>query len=741
MKLSLQLLIAIVIALGVSNRELPAQEPQSARPGHLIEVPLPIDDLVSRNIRQSLKKIAQSAPAAVRPENRAVVVLEFDVAGGQTGRGSELEACQSLARLLTSPELKTIETVAWLPRSESLLPVDEDTFALRGHAVLVAIAANQFAIAPGNSFGDAGADEETIDPLLTAVYQTIGQKRLKLPLPVVDALLDKRKSLYRAVPPDQGAAIYVDGAGLKELESKQNVVAQTLSRAGDPLLLESEQLEQFRLIELVPDSKSELARRLRLNPNSLDTPIGNNESYNAVQIEVPFLIDDQAETWLMENLNRELARGVNLVIFVIDENIGDPDACLSLASRIAELDSQGVETVAFVRGPARMGIGVVALACNRLIMAPEVKLGGIDPEINEPLEPPEIERLKGSVMTLAETVDRDWSLMLAMFDPGLQLTQYVERSTRQMHLFSDEEFLEFGDPELLTPLGPMSLDRGLNATTAEKLGIARLVAEDMGQIQTFLELDTAPRSVELTATTRSVNQFARFLANPFISLLLLMGGFFFLSSEMSAPGLSVPGLLSICCFGLYFWSHFLDGSAIWLEVLMFGLGIVCILLEIFVIPGFGVFGIGGLVLVLLSLILAAQDFVIPTSSEQIRQLPYSLMPVTGGALGVLIAAIVLRNALPKSKYLRQFMLNTEPDTDKTGLESRRDPEAIVDWSYLVDERGEAITRLSPAGKARINGEVYNVISTGQLVDKGARIVVVEAIGNRVVVQAETEPGS
>ena len=71
---------------------------------------------------------------------------------------------------------------------------------------------------------------------------------------------------------------------------------------------------------------------------------------------------------------------------------------------------------------------------------------------------------------------------------------------------------------------------------------------------------------------------------------------------------------------------------------------------------------------------------------------------------------------------------------QTGLESDRDPEAIVDWSFLQGKTGETTTRLFPAGKARIAGKVYDVITDGRMVDKGQEIEVVEAIGNRVVVR-------
>ena len=78
------------------------------------------------------------------------------------------------------------------------------------------------------------------------------------------------------------------------------------------------------------------------------------------------------------------------------------------------------------------------------------------------------------------------------------------------------------------------------------------------------------------------------------------------------------------------------------------------------------------------------------------------------------------------------MLDTS-ENDESGFEEK-DKEAVADWSHLKGMSGVTITRLNPSGKARVNGGVYDVISTGQMVDKGVVIEVVEAVANRVVVQ-------
>ena len=78
--------------------------------------------------------------------------------------------------------------------------------------------------------------------------------------------------------------------------------------------------------------------------------------------------------------------------------------------------------------------------------------------------------------------------------------------------------------------------------------------------------------------------------------------------------------MAAVCFLLFFWSRYLGGTAGWLEVMLFVAGASCVLLEVFVIPGFGIFGLGGGALILASLILASQTFVVPQNDYQFDQL-------------------------------------------------------------------------------------------------------------------------
>jgi membrane-bound ClpP family serine protease len=98
--------------------------------------------------------------------------------------------------------------------------------------------------------------------------------------------------------------------------------------------------------------------------------------------------------------------------------------------------------------------------------------------------------------------------------------------------------------------------------------------------------------------------------------LLFSRKMFLISTEMSTPGIGIPGVLGTLCLVLFFWSQYLGGNADWLKILLFVVGIVFILLELFVVPGSMILGVAGLLMVVLSIVLATQTFLIRADSPQ-----------------------------------------------------------------------------------------------------------------------------
>lgn len=705
-------------------------EGDKKRPGALIKISLPITIASASQVKSALQKLAESAPLTVKPKERTVAVLEFDTASGKTGRGSELEACQLLARYLVSPELSRIETIAYIPASKGAQGVT----LLSGHALLVVFAANQIAMEKNTAISAAGIDEGTIDGLVREVYRGVASQRLTLPVPMVMAILDKDQELYR-VQTDVGQ-MFVDGNELLELEKRNRALeTTTLAKAGDFANLTDQELDQFGLIRRPLNSRSELAASLNLLPHALEHSVQFSGKLAALQVNLPGYIDDRTATWIMRALGSRLARSEppNLIILNLEDKEGNLDACLKLARFLIDLDSSKLQTVALVRGRVRGPAALLALACDQLFMANEAFLGGnLDEQDKAQLTTETLDEVRPAIKGLARDQQRDWSLMMGMLDPELNVERYRHSRTGQLRLMSVEELRELNDKDDWEKLGAIDTEGGITATQGEQLMIVRSVANDLAELQAFYQLSDSPAVLEATSTDRMVERFASFLSRPDVASLLLFMAVFLLSTEMSSPGLGIPGFLATVCFMLFFWSQYLEGNAGWLEIMLFVVGVAFILMEIFLTPGIGIFGIGGILMVIASMILASQNF--SFSASDLEKLPRSLLPVVGAALGFFAALFALRNVLPHSPVFRKMILAPRNAGADAALEAGVDPEAIVDWSYLNGRTGECVTRLSPSGKARIDGRVYDVITDGRMMDKGQPIQVIEAIGNRVVVE-------
>jgi membrane-bound ClpP family serine protease len=177
----------------------------------------------------------------------------------------------------------------------------------------------------------------------------------------------------------------------------------------------------------------------------------------------------------------------------------------------------------------------------------------------------------------------------------------------------------------------------------------------------------------------------------------------------------------------------LHGTAGWLEVLLFLGGVCFLLFELLVLPGFGIFGLGGGAMILASLVLASQtSFVLPKTASQWEELRNSLTMVAAAAVCVVGVAIALRRYLPQAPIFRTMLLNPTPEDELADLDHR---ESLADFSHLIGHHGTATTNLMPAGKADFDGQLVDVIADGLSIDRGTAVVVTKARGNRVVVRS------
>ncbi len=215
-----------------------------------------------------------------------------------------------------------------------------------------------------------------------------------------------------------------------------------------------------------------------------------------------------------------------------------------------------------------------------------------------------------------------------------------------------------------------------------------------------------------------------FLLSPMLQSLLIMliiGGIYF---EMQTPGIGFPLATSVVAAVLYFAPLYIDGLAQSMEILAFLLGLLLLLVEIFVIPGFGIAGISGIVLIVGGLTLSLLgnrdfDFQQVSAADSGRA---ALTVLVG--LGIGFALILwLSHKIGSKGPLRRVALNADLG------------EAISSPTHqeLIGKEGIAQTVLRPSGKIQIEGQIYDGISESGFVEKGEPIVVIKSENAQVYV--------
>lgn len=218
-----------------------------------------------------------------------------------------------------------------------------------------------------------------------------------------------------------------------------------------------------------------------------------------------------------------------------------------------------------------------------------------------------------------------------------------------------------------------------------------------------------------------------FLMSPVLQSLLIIiiiGGIYF---EMQTPGLGFPSAAALVAAILYFAPLYLDGLAANWEILIFIIGVLLIAAEIFIIPGFGVAGISGIVLVVGGLtmsLLDNKDF----DFEQVsgKDLGEAVFIVLIGLVLGFVLVIWLSNKIGHRGIFRKVALNKDLE----------DAISSPDLSSLIGKEGIAATVLRLSGKVIIDGEFYDAVSESGFIEKGKKIKVIRFENAQVYVEGE-----
>jgi membrane-bound serine protease (ClpP class) len=200
-------------------------------------------------------------------------------------------------------------------------------------------------------------------------------------------------------------------------------------------------------------------------------------------------------------------------------------------------------------------------------------------------------------------------------------------------------------------------------------------------------------------------------------ILLIIGGIYF---ELQSPGIGFPLIVAIIGALLYFAPLYLDGLAAHWEILVFIAGVALLLVEIFVLPGFGVAGISGIALMIAGLSLSLIDNVaFDFSGVSLASIVRSFGFVAFFVLTALIGSIWLSSKMFTQGRLRLLTLARTQEKDEGFIG------VPMEIMSLAGKEGVAFTILRPSGKIIIDGTVYDAVADTSWIEKGARVRVIK----------------
>jgi len=411
--------------------------------------------------------------------------------------------------------------------------------------------------------------------------------------------------------------------------------------------------------------------------------------------------------------------GADVMILHMNTYGGEVSAADSIRTKLL---NSPIPVHVFIDDNAASAGALIAIACDSIYMRPGAKIGAatVVNQTGEQVPDKYQSYMRATMRATAEAHGKDtlirgsdtllvWhrdpAIAEAMVDPRL----YVEgvSDTGQVLTFTATEAMTHGYCE----------------GTAENL---EGVIEQLG-IETY-ELKTFAPSL--------LDKVIGFLINPVVSgvlIMIIIGGIYF---ELQSPGIGFPLAASILAALLYFAPLYLEGMAQHWELILFIVGVILIMVEIFAIPGFGVAGVAGIIAMITGLTLSLVDNVVFEEPE-----------FTGEGLGVLMRALSLvlvsvLLGLIFSLWSARKLLTTSAFSNLSLKSEQRIEEGFVGVETaqrsLVGMTGIAHTVLRPSGKVMIGDKLYDAKSEYGLIEKGQPVKVIRyETGQIYVVKTES----
>lgn len=578
----------------------------------------------------------------------------------------------------------------------------------------------------------------------------------------------------------------IDDNGWKILSDATDKTHPRISTPGEPLVINQNQLRQLDLVKgiipleqfyqlmhistaqqppLVPLSS------LAISSQNLETKLAEHVKFNpnAPNFVGHIVIDDRTNginesTWLYVQQALKYYKKVKPICVVLELNTpgGEVYAAQKISDALKQVDIQdNIPVIAFINNWAISAGAMLGYSCRFIAITKDAAMGAAEPvlagttgEMKEASEKVN-SALRTDFANRASFFGRNPDIAEAMVDKDIILVLRHGRITR---LSADTQIRNTGsDPDII--ISPKGKLLTLNAEQLMQYGVADMLLPPV-KLEPITELEQEKGKWPASKTllfqqpyfakipTAVIDEYrmdwkTRFfviLASPVVSSILMLGLMMGLYLEFSNPGVTFPGIVGGLCLFLIILSSLSLDIANWLEVILLVSGLLIIVVDLFLLPTFGLLGIVGALLFfagLLGMLLPGIGSVnFDYDSHSLNIAGYALLERLAWLCGTLIVGILLilllsRYVTPNFKAWNRLVLTGH---EQNGYIAGESPQMLPP----AGTQGEALTTLRPAGKVLINDKIYDALTAGNFIEKGMPIVVIRLEGSVIIVDT---PGS
>ncbi len=380
--------------------------------------------------------------------------------------------------------------------------------------------------------------------------------------------------------------------------------------------------------------------------------------------------------------------GADIMLLHMNTYGGLVDAADSIRTRILNSD---IPVYVFIDNNAASAGALIAIACDSIYMSPVASMGAatVVDQSGQPVPDKYQSYMRSWMRATAEANGRDPDIAQAMVDPDIYIAGIVD--TGKVLTLTTSEAIRFGFCE--------------------------------GSVENIIELveDAGIRKYEIIEHKQTgTDKIIGWLINPVVSGILIMiiiGGIYF---ELQSPGVGFPLVASVIAALLYFAPLYIQGLADHWEIVIFMVGVILILVEIFAIPGFGVAGISGIILVVAGLMLSLIGNVgLNFSGVGLEAIAEAFFIVIIAIFLALLGSFWISKKLFTTKIFGHLALDTEQHREEGYTVSN------VKYAGMIGKEGIAHSVLRPAGKVMVEGDIYDATALTGYIEKGVKVKVVK----------------